>query len=216
LQCSIDCKPEIPMTSDGMTEPSRTVRSTERRQHLLETARALFVDKGFHQTGMAQIAKASGIAIGQIYRDFANKEAIIAAICKSDLAIWLEEEKLDAAVAAGDSLAIRDWIERIATQEPSPDNRRLMCELLAEVGRNPIIAEINRKIEAQLRKSLEAALASLAPGASVERRATMMDFIISISWGMVASMELFPHREPEPLRRYVALLLHREIAALAA
>jgi AcrR family transcriptional regulator len=201
-------------TIEGPMERRRAVRSAARRRHLLETARTLFVEKGFHQTGMAQIANASGIAVGQIYRDFANKEAIIAAICEADLAGWLEEDKLEAAVAAGDSQAIRDWIEKIATEEPSTEDRRMMCDLLAEVGRNPIIAEINRKVDVRLRTSLEAALVSLAPGASAERRSTMMDFIISISWGMVARMELFPYREHETLRQYVAALLGREVAAL--
>src|SRR3546814_4324 len=94
---------------------------------------------------MAQIAMSSGIAIGQNYRDFANKEAIIAAICEADLGGWLEEEKLEAAVAAGDRDAILGWIEKIATDTPTREDRRLMCELLAEVGRNPIIAELDRK-----------------------------------------------------------------------
>jgi len=163
---------------------------------------------------MAQIATASGIAVGQIYRDFANKEAIIAAICEADLEGWLEEETLAAAVEAGDSNQIYAWIERIATDEPSDEDRRLMCELLAEVGRNPIIAEINRKIDVRLRTSLEAALVSLAPDASAQGRATMMDFIISISWGFVARIELFPYREHGTLRRYVATMLRREVAAL--
>jgi AcrR family transcriptional regulator len=163
---------------------------------------------------MAQVATASGIAVGQIYRDFANKEAIIAAICEADLAGWLEEEVLEAAVAAGDRRAIRAWIERIATEEPSAQDRRLMCELLAEVGRNPIIAEMNRKAETRLRTSLGAALFSLAPQASDLRRSIMMDFIIQVSWGMVAKMELAPHHDHEPLRRYVGELLVREVVAL--
>src|SRR3546814_2720708 len=112
---------------------------------------------------MAQIASASGIAIGQNYRDLANKEAIIAAICEADLGGWLEEEKLEAAVAAGDRDAILGWIEKIATDTPTRKDRRLMCELLAEVGRNPIIAEINRNVDARLRASLQAAYVSLAP-----------------------------------------------------
>ncbi len=202
------------MTDDGLMDRRRSVRSAARRRHLLETARTLFVEKGFHQTGVAQIANASGIAVGQIYRDFANKEAIIVAICEADLAGWLEEDVLEAAVTAGDSAAIRAWIERIATDEPTRDDRRLMCDLLAEVGRNPIIAEMNRQVDIRLRTSLEAALVSLAPAASPEQRATMMDFIIAVSWGMVARMELFPYREHETLRRYVASLLHQEVAAL--
>lgn len=163
---------------------------------------------------MAQIATASGIAVGQIYRDFANKEAIITAICEADLANWLEEETLKAAVLASDSEAIHAWIERIATDEPSLEDRRLMCELLAEVGRNPIVADMNQRAEVLLRASLEAALMSLAPDASPQDRTTMMDFIISVSWGMVARIELSPHREHDTLRRYVASLLHREVAAL--
>jgi AcrR family transcriptional regulator len=165
---------------------------------------------------MAQIATASGIAVGQIYRDFANKEAIIAAICEADIAGWLEEEVLEAAVAAKDSHAIHAWIERIATEEPSESDRRLMCELLAEVGRNPMIAELNYRAEIRLRASLEAALVSLAPAESPQHRATMTDFIISISWGMVAGIELFPYRDHEALRRYVAKLLRKEVAALEA
>src|SRR3546814_12771462 len=105
---------------------------------------------------MAQIASASGIAIGQNYRDFANKEAIIAAICEADLGGWLEEEKLEAAVAAGDRDAILGWIEKIATDTPTREDRRLMCELLDEVGRTTNISEDNRNVKARPRASPEA------------------------------------------------------------
>src|SRR3546814_2198695 len=110
----------------------RGPRSAARRQHILATTRDLFVKRGFHQTGMAQIASSSGIAVGQIYRDFANKEAIIAAICEADLAEWLEEETLETAVAVGDREGILAWIERIAIDEPSHENRRMMCEFRSE------------------------------------------------------------------------------------
>src|SRR3546814_15786528 len=90
-----------------------------------------------------------------------------------------------------------------------------MRELLAEVGRNPIIAEINRNVDARLRASLEAALVSLAPVTSGQCRATITDFIISLSWGMVAGMELYPFREHGTLRCYVGSLLQREVSALA-
>ncbi|WP_159982288.1 MULTISPECIES: TetR/AcrR family transcriptional regulator [unclassified Novosphingobium] len=202
------------MTNNCTIDRPRAARSAARRQHLLLIARNLFAEKGFHQTGVAQIANASGIAVGQIYRDFANKEAIIAAICEADLAGWLQEEVLEAAVAARDSQAIRDWIERVAIEEPTKEERRLMCDLLAEVGRNPIIAEINRKVNERLNTSLEAALVSLAPDTTQQQRRTMMDFILSISWGMVARMELFPYREHATLHRYVGSLLRQEIAAL--
>ncbi|WP_234810833.1 TetR/AcrR family transcriptional regulator [Sphingobium herbicidovorans] len=43
----------------------RGPRSAARRQHILATTRDLFVKRGFHQTGMAQIASSSGIAVGR-------------------------------------------------------------------------------------------------------------------------------------------------------
>lgn len=202
------------MREDNALTATRTPRSAARRQHLLDTARNLFVDRGFHQTGMAQIASESGIAVGQIYRDFANKEAIIAAICEADLAAWLEEENLAAAVAAGDVDEIRCWLERITTEEPSFDDRRLMCELLAEIGRNPIVSEINHHAADRIRASLGTALDALAPGITAERRGTMIDFIVAIAWGMMAGKELMPDSDHAALQRYVAKLLYREVAAL--
>lgn len=165
---------------------------------------------------MAQIAKASGIAIGQIYRDFANKEAIVAAICEANLIAWLEEEKLQAAVDDGDAPAIRNWVKRIVTDELAVEDRRLMSELLAEAGRNPTIAAINRKEDARLRSSLNSALSSLAPAASECQRATIADFIISLAWAMLARSEMYPHQDHGMLRQYVADLLDRELTALGS
>src|SRR3546814_6913955 len=91
-------------------------------------------------------------------------------VCSSDL----EEETLETAVAVGDREGILAWIERIAIDEPSHENRRMMCEFVATVGCNPIIAEINRKADVRLRTSLGAALASLAPGASPQDRSTVV------------------------------------------
>ena len=59
-------------------------KAEQRRDRVIEAARKLFIDKGFHGTGIAQIAKDSGIAVGQLYRDFSAKEDIVAAIVNGD------------------------------------------------------------------------------------------------------------------------------------
>ncbi|MEZ0135429.1 MULTISPECIES: TetR/AcrR family transcriptional regulator [Novosphingobium] len=179
----------------------RTARYAVRRQHLLDTARRIFVEKGFHQAGIAQIAQASGIAVGQIYRDFANKEEIVAAICEANLIAWLEEAKLQAAVERRDFTAIRAWITRIATDTPSAENRRLMSELLAEVGRNPKIAAINLAQDARLRRSLDSALHCLAPLALPEQRFRLADFIIGLGHdGALRTPSRNGSRRAAPLR----------------
>lgn len=202
------------MTDESTMDRPRAAKSAARRQHLLDTARNLFVERGFHQTGMAQIAAASGIAVGQIYRDFANKEAIIGAICESEITTWLDEETLNAAVASDDRDAILAWIERIGFEEPDCDDRRLMCELLAEAGRNPAINQMHAKVDVRLRDSLGAALGSLAPAATPQRHATVADFIIAMSWGMVALRELSPGSDHDTLHTRMAQLLRQEVTAL--
>lgn len=203
------------MTNNAPIDRSRAARSSARRQHLLDTARNLFIDKGFHQTGMAQIATASGIAVGQIYRDFANKEAIIAAISDAGLESWVEADKLAAAIDQGDTQAILNWIEKIGTGEPTEGDRRLMCEFLAEIGRNPIIAELHHKFDRRLRGSLYSALRALHPTACPARQGVLVDFILSISWGMMVRMELATDTNDKPLRAYVASLLSKELSILA-
>ncbi|MGH6745394.1 TetR family transcriptional regulator [Novosphingobium sp. PhB57] len=202
------------MKDDTIMDRSRAARSVARREHLLDTARKLFVEQGFHRTGMAQIALASGIKVGQIYRDFENKEAIIAAICEINLLAWLEEDKLEAAVAARDTAAIRAWIERFCLDEPTLEDRRLMAELLAEVGRNPIIAAINQKTDDRVRLRLDEALESLLPGVSRERRSLVVDLIFLLSWGMMAMMELSPDKKHAPVRDHIVSVLRKELAAL--
>src|SRR3546814_20363284 len=69
-------------------------RARARRDRLLQVARTLFIEQGFHQTGTAQIAAASGIAVGQMYRDFKNKDAIIPTISEADAEPGLGEQAL--------------------------------------------------------------------------------------------------------------------------
>ncbi|WP_347302694.1 TetR/AcrR family transcriptional regulator [Croceibacterium sp. TMG7-5b_MA50] len=143
-------------------KPDRAGRAQERRSHLLAVARRLFEQQGFHQTGIAQIATESGIKVGQIYRDFASKEAIIAAICESDVAAWLEEDVLAAAVEQADPQAIWAWLGRFNQSDTSNDYA-LVAEIIAEAARNERVAEIYRALDDRVLDSLSAALVAIAP-----------------------------------------------------
>src|SRR5690349_6962723 len=52
-------------------------RKAELRQQIIDTAFACFADKGYHATGIADIATALGIGHGTFYRYFENKRDII-------------------------------------------------------------------------------------------------------------------------------------------
>ena len=53
--------------------------SEETRQQILDTALVLFREKGFEQTTIREIAKATGLSLGAAYYYFNSKEALVAA-----------------------------------------------------------------------------------------------------------------------------------------
>lgn len=202
------------MTVDD--QAPRAARADARRRHLLEVARALFVTHGFHQTGMAQIAAVSGIKVGQIYRDFASKEEITAAIVEEDVASWLLEDELALAMANDDGTAIRDWIRRFGVVEESLDECRMMTEIIAEAGRNERIAEIYHDIDVRVRSSLMAALEALAPAPDRACERTLLaELIIALSMGLMTRRILSPDIEIAAMSRLATALVDRELAALA-
>lgn len=152
---------------------------------MIQAARQAFAVDGFHGTGVAQIAQASGIAVGQIYRDFANKEAIVAAIVERDLEEYLSESGLCAAGAFGDPEAVRRWIRDLVACEGRPEGGRLIAEIMAEASRNERIAEITRNLQQRLRRELTAALQLLVPiTIHPERLDRMAEMIHTISSGV--------------------------------
>lgn len=191
---------------------ARASRAGERRQHLLDTARTLFVENGFHRTGMAQIATASGIKVGQIYRDFASKEEIIAAICEADVTDWLREDLLSAAVAANDLVAVRQWIDRFGAPSDSPGDGSMLAEIVAEAWRNQRIAELNRSIDERIRASLDSALAALAPAPErAPGRALLVEAILAMGFGMEMRRIIRPELDVAGLGKIIGTMISRYI-----
>ena len=163
---------------------ARTGRANARREKLIQAARTAFAENGFHATGIAQIAQASGVRVGQIYRDFANKEAIVAAIVERDLEDFFAERGLCAAGATGDPDAVRAWIGRYIACE-DPEGGRLIAEIMAEASRNERIAEIVRGVHQRMGEELSAALRLLTPAnVSPARFACVAQIIQTIGAGV--------------------------------
>jgi AcrR family transcriptional regulator len=189
-------------------------RAAERRQLILDTSRRLFIQNGFHGTGVAQIAVASGIKVGQIYRDFSSKEDIIAAIAFRDLSQFLDEATLQRAIDAGDMAAVRQWILAFVTYDEDIESYRLMPEIMAESSRNPRVARLQEDISASVKSALAAALAAWAPGAHRETaRAELADLILMLGGGLCQSivMEALRGRDYLPLCERLQSIVSREL-----
>ena len=127
-----------------------------RRQQILDAACDCVRQAGFHGASMAEIAKAAGLSVGQIYRYFENKEAIIAAIVAQDLA-EMREKFAEMENRPGVLLdAIVDHLPEAIEKCFDPGRAALVLEVLAEAARNPKVAAIVRAADEQERALVRA------------------------------------------------------------
>ncbi|WP_297512606.1 TetR/AcrR family transcriptional regulator [uncultured Caulobacter sp.] len=133
-------------------EPSSNRPSPEsRRQQILDAACERVRQSGFHGASMADIAKAAGLSVGQIYRYFENKEAIIAAIVAQDLA-EMRDKFAELESQPGTLLdAIEDHLPEAIEKSFDPRRAALALEVVAEAARNPKVAAIVRAADQQER-----------------------------------------------------------------
>jgi AcrR family transcriptional regulator len=84
--------------------PIRRKRSPEeRREQILQTAGALFAERGFERTTTKDIARTADISEGTIYKYFENKQAILFTLVKGEMLgtiteLFAEREDVDDAI----------------------------------------------------------------------------------------------------------------------
>jgi AcrR family transcriptional regulator len=194
------------------TMPSR---ADARRQKLVETARKLFIENGFHATGIAQIAQQSDIAVGQIYRDFSSKEEIVAALVKEDCGRFMDVATLEIAIANGDQDGVVAWLHHFVHPGEDIGSDRMFAEIVAESSRNPRIAEIFTVLHDELRRQIQIALALLAPQPALAgERAVTAETIVTLSMGLLNHRLLRPDLDVAPLVNSLQAMISDRIAML--
>lgn len=165
-------------------------RAELRRNNIKEVARRLFVENGFHATGIAAIAKESGVAVQQLYRDFPSKEDIIAAIVTADCERIADQNALNTALADRDRAAIIGWLTSTPCRKNESDDR-LFLEITAEAARNERIRAIFLDVRTQAFGNISRAFAGLMGSDSVEaEHRTLAEAFMIISLGSVCARTL--------------------------
>lgn len=198
-------------------EPAGVTVAVRRRAQVLEAAAKCFNSEGFHGASMAKIAAEADLSVGQIYRYFENKEAVIAAIVEQGQAEWarrIAEVRARSTDLVEEMLEVaRHHIEKIGAAERAA----LTLEFLAETARNPRIAEIVRGADGMMRAHLKDVLvrSGSADDASIEARIDMMTMLID-AWSIrsVKNPGLDKERFLETLRPLFELLLRCPQSAL--
>ena len=187
-------------------------RAGIRRRRIIDAARILFIANGFHATGVAQIARLSGVAVGQIYRDFDSKEEIVAEIVESDCAVLMARESLHQSIAAGDTAGVRAWIAPFIHPRERSATEPLLAEIMAESARNERIADIFARNRDDIRGAMLAALALLVPGDDIAgSRALLADMILTQSLGLMQYRLVQPDLDTDRLATAMMEVVTREI-----
>ncbi|MDP9900893.1 TetR/AcrR family transcriptional regulator [Variovorax ginsengisoli] len=128
-----------------MRRPSKSERDELRRLQIVTAAQACVLRHGFHAASMGQIASQAQMSVGQIYRYFANKEAIVHAIVEhivSRRLVWIG--------STGGHEDLPSMLARRALSDEDAGDQALMLEVTAEASRNPAVAAMVRTADERL------------------------------------------------------------------
>ncbi len=122
--------------------PTECSGAALRRKQILDAARDAFRDHGFHAASMAVVAARAKMSVGQIYRYFSNKEAIVAAI----VGVHVEEFMRDLTLLeSADGPLWERVLNNISDSIRSQIDDgflSLTYEVRAEAARNPALQEL--------------------------------------------------------------------------
>ncbi|KGT94853.1 TetR family transcriptional regulator [Erwinia typographi] len=122
---------------------ARDARHRQRKDEIIAAGRRCFRQSGFHAASMAQLAAEASLSVGQIYRYFTNKDAIIEEMVKRIIdsrLVYMEET-----ATARNLPRLLAW--RQALDE---DDEALMLEVGAEASRNPVVARMLAEADSRM------------------------------------------------------------------
>jgi AcrR family transcriptional regulator len=135
---------------------------------------------------MGQIAAEAHMSVGQIYRYFPSKEAIVHAIVERIVARRLEwMVDRDKEIDFPARFANRRHVE---PNEEERSERVLLLEITAEATRNPAVADIVREADRRLRGQAVELVRGNYPELTEEEAAARVEFVTVLSEGSAFRM----------------------------
>lgn len=127
-------------SATGTRRPPKADRDKLRRDQIIIAAQKCVVRHGFHAASIGAIAASAEMSVGQIYRYFENKEAIVHAIVES-----IVERRLRSLMERPlRRINALDMARHLVEEVPDAlrDDDILMLEATVEATRNPTVAQI--------------------------------------------------------------------------
>jgi AcrR family transcriptional regulator len=187
-------------TAKEKKRPTKELRDQLRRGQIVSAAQNCVVRHGFHAASMGQIATEAQMSVGQIYRYFPSKEAIVHAIVERIVAKRLQwmlnrEKQLNFAAV----LARRQPFRPSDDDEHS--DRILMLEITAEASRNRAVAEIVREADRRIRSQAVEIVRGDYPELTEPEAGVRVEFMSVLAEGTASRYVTDPVPDPTLLER---------------
>ncbi len=180
-----------------------------RREHILDAAETCFIRNGFHRTTMMDLAKAAAMSAGNFYRYFSSKEAIVLGLAERDrergASMLGELEK------GGDRRAAFFGILEQYFSGLTREAAVLRLDIWSEATRNPAIAAMTERSEAEARAWFIETFAALATAPDCDPPA-LYAFVSRLLKGVIVDRALTPDFEPAPAIAQLLLLIDAGLA----
>lgn len=126
-----------------MQNEAREARHRIRQDEIIIAARRCFRQHGFHAASMSQLASEAQLSVGQIYRYFCSKDAIIEEIIRRIIGLRIQEM-----IGTSKSIQLPKLLAwRCVLNE---DDEALMLEVAAEATRNPRVAQMMQEADERI------------------------------------------------------------------
>lgn len=128
------------------SKSNRDARAQAQRDRILDAAQTCFAERGFHGASMAMIADTAQMSPGLIYRYFAGKSELIHGIVTRQIELMAEDlETFQSGMHDAASLIAERFREDAGGPDRNSRTSRmlepaLILEIVAESGRDPVIA----------------------------------------------------------------------------
>lgn len=148
--------------------PFPTPAAEERGLEILASIRQAFAEKGFDGASMQDLARAAGMSVGNFYRYFPSKAAIVQAMCGYDLA-EIQGEFAEIQSSDRPMAALRERILMHFGEEGMKDGQ-LWAEITAAAMRKPEIGAASLEMEDAISGFLCAIFARVTARSEAEAR----------------------------------------------
>jgi AcrR family transcriptional regulator len=116
-----------------------------RQEDILDAVRNAFVEKGFDGASMQDLARAAGMSVGNFYRYFQSKDAIIEAIAMRELADV--EREFSIIIGSDDPMAALRRVVSEHIHGTCSSDGGLWAEITAAARRKPAIGAVLEQLE---------------------------------------------------------------------